>query len=43
MERYKEALFKNKTVIELQLQFKKDHHDVYTEKVNKVALRNVDA
>ena len=43
IERYKEALFKNETIIESQPQFKSDYHDVYTEKVNKVALRNVDA
>ena len=43
MEWYKEALFKNETVIELQLQFKSDYHDVYIEKVNQVALCNVDA
>ena len=36
-ENYKDSLFKNKTILKLQLRFKSDHHNVYTEEVNKIA------
>ena len=35
---YKDSLFNNKTIMRSQLRFKSDHHNVYTEEVNKVAL-----
>ena len=37
-ENYKDALFNNKTILQSQLRFKSNHHDVYTEEVNKIAL-----
>ena len=41
-ENYKDWLFNNKTILKSQLIFKSDHHDVYTEKVNKIALSSND-
>ena len=41
-ENYKDSLFKNKTILKLQLRFKSDHHNVYTEEVNKIALNSND-
>ena len=41
-ENYKDSLFNNKTVMRSQLRFKSDHHSVYTEKVNKIALKRSD-
>ena len=37
-ENYKESLFKNKVILRSQQRFRKDHHKVYTEEVNKRAL-----
>ena len=37
-ENYEDSLFKNKTILKSQLRFKSDHHNVYTEEVNKIAL-----
>ena len=37
-ENYEESLFNDEIILQLQLRFKSDHHDVYTEEVNKVAL-----
>ena len=39
-QNYKNSLFKNKTILKSQLRFKNDHHNVYTEEVNKIALNN---
>ena len=36
-ENYKDSLFNNKTILKSQLRFKSDHHDMYTEEVNKIA------
>ena len=41
-ENYKDSLFNNKTIIRSQLKFKSDHHNVYTEEVNKIALNSSD-
>ena len=41
-ENYKESLFNNKTIMRSQLRFKSDHHNVYTEEVNKIALNSSD-
>ena len=41
-ENYKHSLFNNKTILKLQLRFKCDHHDVYTEEVNKIELSSND-
>ena len=35
---YKESLFDNKIVLKSQQRFRSDFHDVYTEKINKIAL-----
>ena len=39
---YKDSLFNNKTIMRSQLRFKSDHHNVYTEEVNKIALNSND-
>ena len=39
-ENYKDSLFNNKTIMRSQLRFKSDHHNVYTEKINKTALNS---
>ena len=41
-ENYKDSLFNNKTIMRSQLRFKNDHHNVYTEEVNKIALNSSD-
>ena len=41
-ENYKDPLFNNKTIMRSQLRFKSDHHNVYTEEVNKIALNSSD-
>ena len=41
-ENYKNSLFNNKTILKSQLRFKSDHHDSYTEEVNKITLSNSD-
>ena len=35
-ENYKDSLFNNKTIMGSQIRFKSDHHNVYTEEVNKI-------
>ena len=39
---YKYVLFKNKPILMQQQRFKSDHHKVYTEEVNKIALSSND-
>ena len=39
-ENYKDCLFNNKTVYRSQERFRSYYHDVYTEEVNKIALRS---
>ena len=41
-ENYKESVLKNKTILRSQLRFKSDDHNIYTEKINKIAIRNND-
>ena len=41
-ENYKESFFNNKTILKSQLRFKRCHHNVYTEEVNKIALNSND-
>ena len=41
-ENYKDLLFNDKTILKSQLRFKSNHHDVYTEEVNKIALSSND-
>ena len=42
LQNFKSCLFNNKTVYRSQERFKSYNHDVYTEEVNKIALRNND-
>ena len=39
---YKDSLFNNKTILQSELRVKSDHHNVYTEEVNKIALSSND-
>ena len=39
-ENYKDCLFNNTVILRSQQRFKSDHHEVYTEEVNKIALSN---
>ena len=39
---YKDSVFGNKTILRSQLRFKSDHHIVYTEEINKVAISSND-
>ena len=41
-ENSKDSLYNNKAIIQSQLRFKSDHHNVYTEEVNKIALNGND-
>ena len=41
-ENYKDSLFNNEIMLESQPRFKSDHHKVYTEEVNKIALSSND-
>ena len=41
-KKYVDALFKDKSLIKLQQRFRSDHHKVYTEEVNKIALSSND-
>ena len=41
-EHYKDCLFNSKTTIKSQQIFGSDHHNVYTEEVNKIALSSND-
>ena len=37
-ENYNDCLFNDKIILKSQQRFKNDHHKVYTEKINKIAL-----
>ena len=39
---YKDCLFNNKIILQSQQRFKSDHHNVYTEQINKIALSSND-
>ena len=39
-ENYKDSLFNNKIIMRSQLRFKSDHHNMYTEEINKIALNS---
>ena len=39
---YKDCLFNNKIILKSQQRFKSDHHNVYTEEINKIALSSND-
>ena len=39
---YIDCLFNNKIILKSQRRFKSDHHNVYTEQINKIALNSAD-
>ena len=39
---YYDSVFENKSILRSQLRFKSDHHNVYTEEVNKIAISSND-
>ena len=41
-ENYKDCLLNDKLILKLQQKFKSDHYNVYTEKINKIALSSND-
>ena len=41
-ENYKDSLFNDKIILRSQQRFRSDHHRVYTEEVNKIALSSKD-
>ena len=41
-ENYRDSLLNNKIIMQAQMGFKSDHHDMYTEEVNKIALNYTD-
>ena len=41
-ENYKDSLFNDEVMIRSQQRFRSDHHRVYTEEVNKIALSSND-
>ena len=42
VKNYKDCFFNNKMIFKLQQKFKSDHHNVYTEQINKIALSRND-
>ena len=41
-ENYKDCLLNDKVILKLQQRFKSNYNEVYTEEINKIALRNND-
>ena len=41
-ENYKDSLLNDKVILKLQQRFNSDHHNVYTEEINKIALNSND-
>ena len=41
-ENYTDSLFNNNKILRSQLRFKSDHHNVYTEEINKIVLSSND-
>ena len=41
-ENYKDTLFNDKIILRSQYRFRTDHHNVFTEEVNKIALSSND-
>ena len=41
-ENYRDSLFNNKIIMRTQTRFKSDHHDIYTEEINKIVLNYTD-
>ena len=42
IEDYKKCLFDNEPMLKSQQEFKSENHEVYTEKINKIALSSND-
>ena len=42
LKNYKDCLFNGEVILKSQQRFKSDHHKVYTEEVNKIALSSDD-
>ena len=42
LKNYKDSLFNDEIILKSQLRFKSHHHNVYTEKINKIVLSNDD-
>ena len=42
LKNYKDCLFDDKIILKSQQRFKSDHHNVYTEQTNKIALSSND-
>ena len=40
LKNYKDSLFNDEIILKSQLRFKRNHHNVYTEKINKIVLSN---
>ena len=41
-DNYRESLFDNKVILKPQQRFRSDHHEVFTEEVNKITLSSND-
>ena len=41
-ENYTDSFFNDKIILKLQQSFESDHHEMYTEEVNKIALSSSD-
>ena len=41
-DNFEESVLSNKIIIRSQLRFKSDHHKMYTDEVNKIAIRSID-
>ena len=41
-ENYRDCLFNDKIMLKSQQRFKSDHHNVYTEQINKITLSSND-
>ena len=41
-ENYKDCLFNDKIILKSQQRFKSDHHNVFTEEINKIVLSSND-
>ena len=42
IKKYKDCLFNNKIILKSRQRFKSDHHNVYTEQINMIALSSND-
>ena len=42
VKNYKDCFFNNKIILKLQQKFESDHHNVYTEQINKIVLSSND-